>query len=169
MSGWGTKDFANNEPKYLQTNTPGNTNVYMVTDTRLANASFGNGKGVAHAGWVKINQGTGFVGGIAVSNVNPAKTYANGWVTFTGANTTPANAQILVLGGNNVSVILQSGGSGYSAAPTAAASAGANNAELVFTITPGGRMGRVQPEVLVCLSEETAANSNSALPYFTGV
>lgn len=166
---WGNKDFANNEPKYLQTNFPGNTNVKMVTDTRLANASFGNGKGVAHAGWVKINQGTGFVKNIAVSNVSPVKTYANGWVTFTGANTTPANAQILVLNGNNVSVILRSEGKGYSSIPVATASAGANNANLVFTITPGGRMGRVQPEVLVALSGETALNANSGLPYFTGV
>lgn len=166
---WGNKDFANNEPQYLQTNIPGNTNLYMVTDTRLANASFGNGKGVAHTGWVKINQGTGFVAGIAVSNVNPANTYANGWVTFSGANTTPANARILVLGGNNVSVILNTGGEGYLSIPTATASAGANNANLVFTIIPGGRMGRVQPEVLVALSEETALDTNSGLPYFTGV
>jgi hypothetical protein len=33
----------------------------------------------------------------------------------------------------------------------------------------GGRAGRVQSEVLVALSNPTSANSNAALPWFSGV
>lgn len=171
MSAWGNKDFANNEPKVLQTNSPGNTNLYMVTDTRLANATFGNGEGVAHAGWVNINQGTGFIKQISVSGGTPTDTFANGFLTITGGGTanTSANARLLVLNGNNVSIILNTGGSGYESTPTIASPAGANNANLVFSVVMGGRANRVQAETLVALSEESALDANSGLPYFTGV
>jgi len=39
---------------------------------------------------------------------------------------------------------------------------------LVFTVTPGGRMGRVTAETLVALSSPNVTNANSGLPYFTG-
>jgi len=170
MSQWGNKDYANNIPKYLNTNHPGNTNVYLVNSSRLANASFGGGKAVAHQGWVKINQGTGFIQSIQVSNVSPTRVYTNTYLTIVGANTSPANAQILVTGaaGNNVTVILNNGGAGFSSVPTITA-AGANNNTLVFTVTPGGRMGRVQAETLVALSQPTVTDANSGLPYFTGL
>lgn len=168
MSEWGNIDYANNIPKYLATNYPGNTNVYLVSDSRLANATFGNGEAVAHAGWVKINQGTGFISAIAVSNVTSTLRYANAYLTIPGANTTPANAQLIVLNGNNVSLVLNSYGAGYANIPAVSAT-GANNALLTFTVTPGGRMGRVQPETLVTLSEMTVTDANSGLPYFTGV
>lgn len=167
MSQWGNKDYANNVPKYLNTNHPGNTKVYLTSTSRLANATFGGGKAVAHQGWVNITQGTGFVKSIAVSNVNPALTYSNAYITFAGANTTPANARVFVTGTNNVTIILNNGGAGYNSAPTATAT-GANNGSLVFTITPGGRMGRVQSETIVALSSMTITNANSGLPYFTG-
>lgn len=171
MSEWGNKDFANNEPKFLQTNIPGNTNIKMVTDSRLANATFGGGKGVAHTGWVNISEGTGFVQQITVSGGTASDTFANGFLTITGGGTgnTSANARLLVIGGNNASIILNSKGSGYTSTPTIAAPAGANNANLVFSITMGGRANRVQAETLVALSEETALDTNSGLPYFTGV
>ena len=171
MSEWGNKDFANNEPKFLQTNFPGNTNLKMVTDSRLANATFGGGKGVAHTGWVNIVQGTGFVQEITVSGGTPTDTFANGYLTITGGGSASvrANASLLVLNGNNVSIILNEKGVGYTSAPTIAAPAGANNANLVFSITMGGRAGRVQAETLVALSDETALDANSGLPYFTGV
>lgn len=171
MSAWGNKDFANNKPQVLQTNIPGNTNVRMVTDSRLANASFGGGKGVAHTGWVNITQGTGFVQEITVSGGTPTDTFANGFLTITGGGTanTSANAQLLVLNGNNASIILNSKGAGYESTPTIAAPAGANNANLVFSVVMGGRANRVQAETLVALSDETALDTNSGLPYFTGV
>lgn len=169
MSQWGNKDYANNVPKFLTNNHPGNTNVYLVSDSRLANATFGSGKAVAHKGWVKINQGTGFVKELSVSNVNSNLTYANGYITFVGANTTPANARVYVTGGNNVTIILNNGGAGYNSAPTATSTvANSNNSTLVFTVTPGGRMGRVQSETIVALSDTTITDANSGLPYFTG-
>lgn len=168
MSQWGNQDFANNAPKYLNTNHPGNTNVFLVNSSRLANASFGDGKAVAHQGWVKINQGTGFVAGISISNNSSTKTYANGYLTITGSSTSQANAQLVVNGTSNLSIIINNPGAGYNTAPTITSSGG-NNAQLIFTVTPGGRMGRVQAETLVALSSPNVTDANSGLPYFTGV
>lgn len=167
MSEWGKKDFANNEPQYLQTNHPGNTNVYLVNANRLANASFGSGKAVAHQGWVKINQGIGFVSDISVSNVS-SLIYTNTFLTIAGSNTTPANAKIVVTGGNTVSVVVNVTGEGYASVPTVTAT-GTNNSTLIFTVTPGGRMGRVQAETLVTLSDPIVADANSGGTYFPGV
>lgn len=172
MSQWGNKDYANNVPKYLNTGAPGayisNSNVYLVDSKRIANATFGSGKAVAHQGWVKVTQGTGYVAGLTVSNVNTALTYANSYLAFTGTGTSAANAQMVVHGGNNITIVLHSAGAGYNTAPTVAASNTANNASLVFTVRPGGRMGRVQAETLVALSDPTLTSpATSGLPYFT--
>lgn len=171
MSQWGNKDYANNVPKYLNTGASGtyisNSNVFLVDSKRIANATFGSGKAVAHQGWIKVVQGTGFVAGLTVANVNTSLTYANSYLTFTGANTTPANGQIVVHGGTDITIVLNSTGSGYNTAPTVAAS-GANNSGLVFSVIAGGRMGRVQAETLVALSDPIITDSaNSGLPYFT--
>lgn len=171
MSQWGNKDYANNVPKYLNTGAAGdyisNSNVFLVDSKRIANATFGGGKAVSHQGWVKIIQGTGFVAGLSVANVNTSLRYANSYLSFAGANTTPANGQIVVDGTSNVTIVINSAGSGYNTAPTVTAS-GANNSGLVFTVVPGGRMGRVQAETLVALSDPTLTDSaNSGLPYFT--
>lgn len=168
MSQWGNKDYANNAPKFLNTNHPGNTNVYLVSASRLANATFGNSvnHAVAHQGWVKIKQGTGPVVSIAVSNVS-SRVYSNSYLSFSGANTTQANASLVVYGTNTVSVVINNGGAGYLTAPTIAG-IGANNTTLVFTATMGGRANRVQAETIVALSNTTITNANSGLPYFTG-
>ena len=168
MSEWGINDFANNAPKYLNTNHPGNTNVFLVDSARLANATFGGGKAVCSQGWVKVFQGTGYVAGVSISNNSSTKTYANAWLTFVGANTSPANGQLVVNGTSNLSIVMQNPGAGYNTAPTITAGNG-NNATLVFTVTPGGRMGRVQAETLVALSSPNVTDANSGLPYFTGL
>jgi len=176
MSGWkNTEAQANNYPHYLDTNHPGNTHVYLVNAARMANTTFGTGgengeTPLAHQGWIKVTQGTGFVTSIAVSNVVPTLRYTSGYLTFTGAANTAANAQIVVTGtgANNVTIILNNGGVGYNTAPTIAAT-GANNTGLVFTVTPGGRMGRVTTETLVALSNTVVTNANSGLPYFSGL
>ena len=167
MSQWGNKDFANNAPKYLNTNHPGNTNVFLVNSSRLANASFGRGKAVSHQGWVKVKQGTGFIAGISISNNSSSLTYSNTYLTIPGANTSQANARLVVNGTSNLSIVINNPGAGYNTAPTITAS-GANNTTLIFTVTPGGRMGRVQAETLVTLSSPQVTNANSGLPYFTG-
>lgn len=177
MSGWKNTDAqANNYPHYLDTNHPGNTDIYLVNASRMANATFGTGGAngetpLAHQGWVKINQGKGFVGALAVSNVVPTLRYTSGFLTFAnGGASTAANAQIVVTGtgANNVTIVINNAGIGYNTAPTVTAS-GANNTGLVFTVTPGGRMGRVSAETLVALSTPTVTNANSGLPYFTGL
>lgn len=167
MSLWGNKDLANNKPKYLDNNHPGNTNVFLVDSSRLANASFGGGKAVSHQGWVKVQPSTGFIKSITVSNSNSSLTYTNTFLSIVGANTVPANASLLVSNGS-LSVVVHSPGEGYSSVPTVSASGG-NNATLVFTVVPGGRMGRVTSEVLVAMSNCNVSDANSGLPYFTGV
>ena len=172
MSEWGNKDLANNKPHFLDVGAANtyfsNSEVYLVNSSRLANASFGNDKAVSHQGWVKIKQGTGFVQQLVVSNVNPSLVYSNAWILFYGSNTSAANAKIVVTGGNNVSVVLNTGGNGYKDIPTANVS-GTNNSTLIFTVTPGGRMGRVEAETLVAMSSPLVSDANSGLPYFTGV
>lgn len=174
MSQWGNRDFANNKPKYLNTNIPGNSKVFLVNTGRLANATFGGDVGVAHQGWVNINQGTGWVESLAVSNVNTALRYANADLSFTqtGESVTNANGWLLVTGtgANNVTVVLDGKGAGYNTAPVVTANVNhPNNATLIFTVTPGGRMGRVSAETLVVISTPITSNANSGLPYFTGV
>ena len=139
-----------------------NKDTVLVTDGRLANASFGDttDHSGAHSGWNYVTTGTGPIAGIAVSNSNTSFVYTNTYINFFGANTSPANAQLIVIGTGNVSVVLNSGGAGYSW-PTANAGATTNNGSLIFTLTPGGRMGRVQCETLVTLSNATAYNANS--------
>lgn len=171
MALWGTTDYANNEPKYLQTNHPGNTNVYLVSASRLSSTSIGSNTNhaVAHQGWVKVTPGKGHIAAISVAGVNTALRYANTYLSISGANTTPANAQIIVTGAgaNTVTVQLNATGAGYTAIPSVSAT-GANNAGLVFTVTPGGRLGRIQTETLVALSNTNITNANSGLPYFVG-
>lgn len=164
MSSWGNTDNDSSIPKYLTSNT----NVFLVDAARLANATFGDGKAVAHQGWVKINQGTGFVKNILVSNVSSSLTYSNTYLVIAGDNTSPANAKIVVLGTNDISVYVNESGSGYESAPTITAASG-NNATLVFEVVAGGRMGRVIPETLVALSDPQVSDANSGLPYFTGL
>lgn len=175
MSGWKNTDTqANNAPKYLTSNWPGNTSVVLVDSARMANATFGVGantkSAIAHQGWIKVTQGTGFVSSIAVSNVVPTLRYTSGYLTFTGTANTAANAQIVVTGtgANNVTIVLNNPGLGYNTAPTIAAT-GANNTGLVFTVTPGGRMGRITSETLVVLSNTFVTDANSGLPYFPGL
>lgn len=167
MSEWGKLDYANNAPKYLDHNWPGNNNVFLVDAARIANSTFASGHGACHTGWVKVFQGTGFVKAINFAN-NNSLTYSNTYLTITGNNTTPANAQLVVYGSNTLSVVLNATGAGYNTAPTITAS-GANNNTLVFTVVPGGRMGRVQAETLVTLSNPKVSDANSGLPYFTGL
>ncbi len=179
MAGWKSTDAqANNEPSYIahigreqQATTDYSNNTILVTASRVANANstFGvSTKQVAHTGWVNVNKQLGFIDRIAVANVNPALVYTNTFLTFTTSTGTVANASLVVVGGNNVSVVLNSKGAGIRDIPTVSA-AGANNTTLTFTVTPGGRLGRVQSEVLVALSSPSSVNANGALPPFTGV
>ena len=140
-------------------------NTFLITPSRIANATFGNGaifdNSVAHAGWNQVKQGLGFVANLKVSNSVSS-------LSFSGSSTTPANGKLVVIGTSNVSVVMNYRGEGYSSIPTVTAG-NSNNATLIFTVTPGGRMGRTQAECLVALSSPKTANANSAMPYFSGL
>lgn len=143
-----------------------NANTFSVTVTRKANtAGFSNT--VAHTGWVHTRKGSGFVKSVAVSNSVSTLTYANAYLSFSGGYSTAANGQLVVSGTSNVSVVLNSVGAGYRDIPTVSAT-GANNATLIFTVTPGGRMGRVQTETLVAMSNNISTVANPVGSFFPG-
>jgi hypothetical protein len=137
--------------------------TFLVSPTRLANV--GTTAEATHVGWNYVTQGQGPVTNISVSNPT-AYTYTNAYLSFAGTNTSRANGQIVTANGNVISVLLNSGGL-YNAAPTVTAS-GANNANLQFVVTVGGRCGRIQSETLVALSNTIVSNDSSGGSYFPG-
>ena len=188
MSGWKATDAqANNKPSYIvhvgldnQTTNTYIKNTILVDASRNSNANIAFGvssKAVPHTGWVNMTHGTGPLATITVANVNPLLTYTNDYFTIVGANTgtivplVSANAQMVVTGGSNITVTINSTGSGYIINPvvTSATSGNANNATLLITAKTSGRSNRVQTEVLVALSSASSANAAGAQPWFAGV
>ena len=142
-------------------------NTVEIADTSLLSS---NGAGVgkaAHVGWNLRKQGTGYVSSVAVSSGGRGYN-ANGYIVFTGGGgiaRSNANASYVIANSINVqqsyssnalqntivSVTLNSPGSNYTSAPTATAQ-GSNISAATFTVTMGGRVGRVQFETLVALN-----------------
>jgi len=100
----------------------------------------------AHSGWVLRRQGTG---GIISITANTNAFTTNGSVTFSGGGTgaTPAVATVVVNGNGSVNSIAITNPGVYSATPTAVPPSG----NAAFTVTVGGRIGRVQTETLVAM------------------
>ena len=141
-----------------------------VNNVEIANNALSNGANIghaAHSGWNLRKQGTGYVASIAISSGGQGYN-ANGFITFTGGggiSGSNANASWVIANSLNtqqsyssnayqntiVSVTLNSPGSNYTSAPTATA-LGANISAATFTVTMGGRVGRVQFETLVALT-----------------
>jgi hypothetical protein len=144
-----------------------NANTYLVTKTRIANTQ-GIGNKVATDGWVHVEQGKGHIANLSVSNVVSTLTYSNAYLAFSTTGEVAANAQIRVSGTSNVSIQINYQGRGYVNIPTVSAT-GANNGNLIFTVTPGGRLGRTQCETLVALSNAVALSATSGGPYFPGL
>jgi hypothetical protein len=141
----------NSKPKYANTSS-----VYGVSVTEAAN-TLGDGNKVAHAGWVRQTVGTGPVTALAITD--PGEGYSNGFITFTGGGGTGANASFIVNeDGNVTSVIINSGGSGYTSAPTAIVP-GANTEVATVVATVGGRAGRRHYETLVAMGSIVGDNA----------
>lgn len=120
---------------------------------------------VAHSGWNLRIQGTGFVQSVAITNGGQGYN-ANGFITFTGGGVanTPANASFFIANSLNtqqsfsanalqntiVSVVVNTPGANYTSAPVANALT-SNITAATFTVTMGGRVGRVQYETLVAM------------------
>ena len=161
MSLWGKTDHASGyqKPKYANTSS-----TYGVSATEAANTT-GDGPKVAHSGWVKQTIGTGPIKGITI--VNNGAGYSNGFLKFTGGGGTGANASFTVnASGNITAIIINSGGSGYTSAPTVVANT-SNSAVASLTAVLGGRAGRRSYETLVATGsitgDDTADNT-----YFPG-
>jgi hypothetical protein len=135
--------------------------VYGVSAAEMANTT-GEGKKVAHQGWV---QRTGFMGPIVSISANTNAYGTNSFITFSGGQTssntinpagkgtgnTSANAAVTVdANGKIIAITLNSGGL-YLTTPNATPASG----NAAFTVTMGGRANRFQYETLVALAQMT--------------
>jgi hypothetical protein len=182
MSLWGNLDAANNVPKQSEMvgyggNTPQvsqNGQVYFA-NTRInafmANSALGifgvdtteqvNALGTAgkpqHAGWVVRKVGTGPIVSITA---NSGAVGTNSFITFSqgngigGSGNTAANAQISVNTAGYITAITLNSGGSYANTPIATPASG----NAVFTITMGGRAGRIQTETIVAMGSMTGDN-----------
>jgi hypothetical protein len=141
-----------------------------VNTVEIANTQLSNGAGfgkAAHVGWNLRKQGTGYVSSVSISSGGQGYN-ANAHIIFTGGggiSGSNANASYTIANSLNssqtfssnarqntiVTVTLNSPGSNYTSAPTATAQGG-NISAATFTVTMGGRVGRVQFETLVALN-----------------
>ena len=172
--------FANTSPSTSNSTingTAANTakyygNMWGVSATEAANTS-ADGKKVAHAGWVSQKIGTGPIAGLTIltrgTGINTAGflTFADGSplgqgtglnVSYTIANTAnllQASSTNPALNGINTITIV-SGGSGFSnVSLVTLRTNGANTTLPTFSITPGGRAGRVNYETIVSMGSMT--------------
>jgi hypothetical protein len=164
MALWSNTDANTSAPKFavaggLGVSADGNTLFENETiDAYVGDAAVGvfgvttaeksSETSAQHAGWVIKKQGTGPVVSIS-ANTGAFSPDGNVYITFTGGGTgnTTANAQITTNGSKQIIGITVNSGGEYLTAPTAAAV----NANAAFTITMGGRAGRVQSETLVAM------------------
>lgn len=169
MSLWGSLDTATGNQKPIFANS-NNKNmlaetVYGVSTTERANTT-GALLGVAHSGWNIIKKGTGPVGSITITAAGSGIN-ANGFLTLTevtGANTINANVAYFVSSNVNstlnvvTSVVVVAPGRGYNVAPTVVYN-GSNTTRPTFSITMGGRVGRITSEVLVATGSISGDNA----------
>lgn len=196
MSLWGNLDgiTGNNKPVYANTTyrisnstingSAANTAkyygaVYGVSATEAANTLVDGGK-VAHAGWVSQKIGTGPVATITIANGGQGYNAA-GFLTISGGGGDGTiNVSYTIANSLNsmqsyssnarqntiASITINSPGAGFNAAPTVIAG-GSNIAPASFTVTLGGRAGRVQYETLVAMGSMTGDDTGDN-KYFPG-
>ena len=195
MSLWGNLDgvTGNNKPKYANTTyalsnstingDKANTAKYYgatygVSATEAANTLVDGGK-VAHAGWVSQKIGTGPIKTITITS-GGAGYNAAGFLTISGGGDGTVNVAYTIANSKNTlqpfstnaawnvinTLVINSPGAGFNVAPTVIAG-GANMAPATFSITMGGRTGRVQYETLVAMGSMTGDDTNDD-KYFPG-
>ena len=182
MSLWGNLDASNNAPK--QTDTTGyggdtpqvtangqvyyaNTQIGAFIDsaaigvfgvTAAEQANVTSSKGVPqHAGWVIRKVGLGPITSITA---NAGAVGTNSFITFSGgqgidgSGATAANASVSVNTAGYITSITINNPGLYANTPIGTPASG----NAVFTITVGGRAGRVQTETLVAMGSMTGDN-----------
>lgn len=184
MSLWGNLDgrTGNNKPKYANTTyrisnstingSAANTAKYYGATYGVNAEEAGNtvadGKKVAHAGWVSQKIGTGPIASVRV--VNGGQNYNSaGYIVVSGGGDGTVNLSYTIANSRNTletyssnsywntiaTVTVVDGGAGFNVAPTLAAN-GPNSANFAtFSVTLGGRAGRVQYETLVAMGSMT--------------
>jgi len=146
--------------------------VYGVSNTETANAT-GEGRKLAHAGWV---QRTGFMGPVISITANANAFGTNSFIRFSGGQTssntinpagqgtgnTSANATVSVAANGRIQSITINSGGLYLTTPNATPVSG----NAAFTVTMGGRANRYQYETLVAFDSMTgdATSDNHILP-----
>jgi hypothetical protein len=149
--------FANSNNKNMLAAT-----VFGVSVTERANAT-GALTGAQHAGWNIVKRGTGGIATVTISNPGTGIN-ANGFLSVTSvggaANTVNANIAYYVSSNANsslnvvTSVVIVHPGLGYTSAPTVIYN-GSNTIRPTFTITMGGKVGRIMSETLVAAGSIT--------------
>ena len=167
----------NSKPKYANTSS-----VYGVSVTEAAN-TLGDGKKVAHSGWVKQTVGTGYVAAVSITNAGAGINAAGFLSVSWGSGRVPTvNANVAYATANSqntlqtystnpawnvvASVAIRAPGEGYTEAPTILYT-GANSTRPTFAVTMGGRTGRRHYETLVATGSITGEDSNDDT-YFPG-
>ena len=146
--------------------------VYGVSNTETANAT-GEGRKIAHAGWV---QRTGFMGPVISISANANAYGTNSFIRFSGGQTssntinptgqgtgnTSANATVSVAANGRIQSITINSGGLYLTTPNATPVSG----NAAFTVTMGGRANRYQYETLVAFDSMTgdSTSDNHILP-----
>ncbi len=183
MSLWGNVDASNNAPNFsgltgYDTSTTGESlansqpssvfgNTYIsATRTDVGFGVFGidtteqglitDGK-VSHAGWVARTAGAGPIVSVS-ANAGAVGVNATMTITGGGVNNTPATVVVSTNAAGWITSVTVSNGGLYTSTPTINAMSNA-----VFTVTMGGRAGRVQYETLVAMGSMTGDASDDAI------
>lgn len=166
MSLWGKIDQANNAPKYSIIDNSPNTGIQLygtkVVGLDPGEVASGN---ATHPGWVRVKRGTGGVTSITVTAGGTG--YSNTNVVQVSNGTVNAVANVVTNGSGVIqSVALSANGAGFIntaaisvavlVAPGGAASAGSG---ATFTVTLGGRSGRINTETLIAMGSMTSNGS----------
>lgn len=153
--------------------------VYGVSATEAAN-TFVDGKKVAHAGWVSQKIGTGPIASVTITNGGQNYNSA-GYIVVSGGGDGTVNLAYTIANSRNTlqtyssnsywntiaTVVIHSPGAGFNVAPTLVAN-GPNSANFAtFSVTLGGRAGRVNYETLVAMGSMTGDDTGDD-KYFPG-